>query len=232
MRFSHSETIWREFPQLRPAVLVLDPVDSMNTTEKRLEDRIEPWLRRARERLEKGPEAEIPEIAAWRRAYSQMGLKPTKYRSAAEALLRRFKREGELPRLHPVIDLCNAMSLAFALPVAVFDLAEVDQFLEVRHAQGTETYLAWSGETERIPEGEVIFADRAGHAHARRWTFRQSRKSTVRPETRRALVVAEGLHPSADADVRALLDALDHELAGGSARQRTLLTAASPSMDF
>ena len=101
-----------------------------------LPGRLEPRLRRARERLEKGPEAEMPEVAAWRRAYSQMGLKPTQYRSAAEALLRRFKREGALPRLHPVIDLCNAMSLAFALPVAVFDLAQVDQFLEVRHAPG------------------------------------------------------------------------------------------------
>ena len=77
-----------------------------------------------------------------------MGLTPTKYRSAAAALLRRFKREGELPRLHSVIDLCNAMSLVFALPVAVFDLAQVDQFLEVRYARGSETYLVWSGETE------------------------------------------------------------------------------------
>ena len=101
-----------------------------------LPGRLEPRLRPARERLEKGPEAEMPEVAAWRRAYSQMGLKPTQHRSAAEALLRRFKREGALPRLHPVIDLCNAMSLAFALPVAVFDLAQVDQFLEVRHAPG------------------------------------------------------------------------------------------------
>ena len=33
-----------------------------------VEDRFEPWLGRARERLEKGPEAEMPEIAAWRRA--------------------------------------------------------------------------------------------------------------------------------------------------------------------
>ena len=210
-----------------PAVLVLDPIEPVVD----LEVRLEPWLRRARERLEKGPAAEMPEIAAWRRAYSQMGLKPTKYRSA-EALLRRFKREGELQRLHPVIDLCNAMSLAFALPVAVIDLAQVDQFLEVRHARGTETYLAWSGETESVPEGEVIFADAADHAHARRWTFRQSRKSTVRPETRRALVVAEGLHASADADVRELLDALDHELTGGSADKRAVLTAASPTLAF
>ena len=228
MHFRHSETLWREFPQLVPAVLVLDPVEPIID----LEDRLELWLRRARARIEKGPEAEMPEIVAWRRAYSQMGLKPTKYRSAAEALLRRFKREGELPRLHPLIDLCNAMSLAVALPVAVFDLAQVEEFLEVRHAHGTETYLAWSGEMETIPEGEVIFADAADHAHARRWTFRQSRKSTVSAETRRALVVAEGLHASAEEDLRALLDALDQELAGGSADKRAVLNAASPTLAF
>jgi DNA/RNA-binding domain of Phe-tRNA-synthetase-like protein len=227
MRFGHSETIWREFPQLKPAVLVLDVEPIVD-----LESRLEPWLRRARERLEKGSEGEMPEIAAWRRAYSQMGMKPTQYRSAAEALLRRFKREGELPRIHPVIDLCNAMSLAFALPVAVFDLARVEEFLEVRHARGTETYLAWSGEIESVPEGEVIFADAADHAHARRWTFRQSRRSTVGAETGRALVVAEGLHASADADVRELLAALDHELSGGSADKRGILTAASPTLTF
>ena len=228
MHFRHSDVLWREFPQLRPAVLVLDRIEPIVN----LESRLERWLRRARERLEKGSEGEMPEIAAWRRAYSQMGMKPTQYRSAAEALLRRFKREGEVPRIHPVIDLCNAMSLAFALPVAVFDLAQVEEFLEVRHARGTETYLAWSGEIESVPEGEVIFADAADHAHARRWTFRQSRKSTVRPETESALVVAEGLHESADADVRELLDALDRELTGGSSDKRTVLSAASPKLAF
>ena len=228
MHFRHSETLWQEFPHLFPAILVLDPVEPVIG----LEERIEPWRRRARERLENGPEAEMPEVAAWRRAYSKMGLKPTKYRSAAEALLRRFKREGELPRLHPLIDLCNAMSLAFALPVAIFDLAQVDQFLEVRHARGTETYLAWGGEMESVPEGEVIFADAADHAHARRWTFRQSRKSTVSAETRHALVVAEGLHASADEDVPELLNALDQELTGGSADKRAVLSAVSPTLAF
>lgn len=228
MHFRHSDALWQEFPQLVPAVLVLDPVEPPAD----VEDRLAPWLARARERLEKASESEMPEIAAWRRAFSQMGLKPTKYRCAAEALLRRFKREHELPRLHPVIDLCNAMSLAFALPIAVFDLGEVDEFLEVRHARGNETYLSWSGETESIPEGEVIFADAEDHAHARRWTFRQSRKSTVGPESSRALVVAEGLHETASTDVRELLEALERELTAGSAAKGAILTAASPTLTF
>jgi DNA/RNA-binding domain of Phe-tRNA-synthetase-like protein len=163
-----------------------------------------------------------------------MGLKPTQYRSAAEALLRRFKREGELPRLHPVIDLCNAMSLAFALPVAVFDLAQVDQFLEVRHARGTETYLAWSGETEAVPEGEVIFADAADHAHARRWTFRQSRRSTVTADTREVLIVVEGMHETAATDVPASIDALAAHITDRweAPRQRAVLSAASPRIEL
>src|SRR5438132_10564816 len=104
-----------------------------------------------------------------------MGLKPTQYRCAAESLLRRLRKEGSLPRIHPLIDFCNAVSLAFATPVAVFDIAEIAGGIEVRHAAGDETYLAFSGETEHPAAGEVIFADDAGQAHARRWTNRQSR---------------------------------------------------------
>ena len=87
---------------------------------------LEPWYERARARLAQGPESELAEVSAWRRAYAQMGFKPTQYRSAGEALLRRFRRENALPSVHPLVDLCNAVSLAFALPVAGFDLGGVE----------------------------------------------------------------------------------------------------------
>jgi DNA/RNA-binding domain of Phe-tRNA-synthetase-like protein len=195
---------------------------------------LDPWYARAGDRLRRAPESELAEVSAWRRAYAQMGLKPTQYRSAAEALLRRFRREGSLPRVHPLVDLCNAMSLAFALPVAVIDLAAVVGYLEVRPATGDEQHLGFGGEIEAPEPGEVIFADADNHAHARRWTFRQSRRSTVRPETGQALIVAEGLHPSAAADVRALLDALARSIGTlrGHARHQAILTAASPQLHF
>jgi DNA/RNA-binding domain of Phe-tRNA-synthetase-like protein len=65
-------------------------------------------------RLDAQPESEFAEIQAWRRAFSQMGLRPTQYRCAAEALLRRFRKERHLPQLHPLVDLCNAASAAYA----------------------------------------------------------------------------------------------------------------------
>lgn len=195
---------------------------------------LDPRYEQARRRLEQGPESSLPEISAWRRVYAQMGLKPTKYRSAAEALLRRFKREDDLPRLHPLVDLCNAISLAFALPVAIFDLAQVADYIEVRYAAGQEQYLAFSGEIETPPAGEVIFADAANHVHARRWTFRQSRKSTISPNTTRALIVSEGMHETAPTDVPALVEALARDISGlwSVPRPQTILTAQSPRLEF
>jgi DNA/RNA-binding domain of Phe-tRNA-synthetase-like protein len=230
MYFYHTSAIWQQFPQLVPGLMVVDGIRPQVDAEANLQ----PWFQRARERLSQGPEAQMPEIGAWRRAYSQMGLKPSKYRSAAEALLRRFRHANDLPRLHPLVDLCNAVSVAFALPVAVFDLDRVEGYLEVCHAQGTEQCLAFSGEIETPSVGEVIFRDAANQVHARRWTFRQSRLSTVRPETAQVLIISEGLHEGASKDVGELIETLSQEIAalGASPRCQVILRAEEPRFDF
>ena len=105
------------------------------------------------------------------------------------------------------MDLCNAVSVAYAIPVAVFDLAHVAGALLVRHATGDEDCLACSGEHERPDAGEVIFADEQGQVHARRWCNRQSALSPIRPATARVLIVAEAPHDTAAHDVPALLGA-------------------------
>jgi len=226
MSFVHESAIWAAFPTLVPSVLLVEGIRPDGDVSARLG----PRFARARARLAGATESDLPEVQAWRRAFSQMGLKPTQYRSAAEALLRRFRKEDTLPTLHPLVDLCNAVSLAFALPVAVIDLDQVAGGIQVRHADGDEIAMAFSGEVEHPEPGEVIFADADRRVHARRWTFRQSRHSTVSATTRRALIVSEGLHATAAVDVVALLDVLEAELraVGFVPSQRAILTADAP----
>ena len=134
MYFQHADEIWRDFPQLVPVALLAEGI----TAEPSPEEVIERFEKRAAARLAGTPAGQLPEIQAWRRAFSQMGLKPTQYRCASESLLRRYAKEGSLPRIHPLVDLCNAVSLASALPIAVIDLARVVDGLEVRPATGAE----------------------------------------------------------------------------------------------
>lgn len=230
MHVQHSREIWRDFPELVPGVLYAEGIHPDVTADSR----IATFSEIARERLATAPEGEFPEIQAWRRTFSRMGLKPTQYRCASESLLRRFRKEGELPRIHPLIDLCNSISLAFAIPVAIFDVSRVADFLEVRYASGTENYLAFSGETEHPAPHEVIFADAAGRAHARRWTNRQSGLSAVRDTTTEVLIVAEAMHDLAPADIERLVAALADDLnAAWSIAPRTaVLSATSSRFEF
>jgi DNA/RNA-binding domain of Phe-tRNA-synthetase-like protein len=208
MYFEHADEIWRDFPDLVPGVVVTAGI----TPDAKVADAVARYTAIANSRLAEAPESEFPEIRAWRRAFSRMGLKPTQYRCAAEALLRRLRKEGSLPSLHPLVDLCNAISVAFATPVAVLDADQISGHLQVRYATGDEQYLSFGGEVEHPEPGEVIFADEAGQAHARRWTNRQSAASAVRPGTSSVLIVAEALHETAAADMQRLVAALTAEL--------------------
>jgi len=230
MYFRHATEIWRDYPDLVPGVLVADQMTSRVSVSSRLAS----FYAVAESRLATSSEGNFPEIQAWRRVFSRMGLAPTQYRCASESLLRRFRKDKSLPPIHPLIDLCNAISLAFAIPIAVFDTSKITESVEVRYARGSEVYPAFSGEDEYPEPGEVIFADEAGKAHARRWTNRQSRYSAVGNDTTRVLIVAEAMHASAPHDVGALIAAITDELASTWSVKSSprILTAASARFDF
>jgi DNA/RNA-binding domain of Phe-tRNA-synthetase-like protein len=230
MHFRHSAAIRAEFPELVAGVLFAEGI----TTKIAAGPRTGRFEAAASARLAEGPEGEWPEIRAWRQAFSRMGLKPTQYRCASEALLRRFRKEGALPAIHPLVDLCNALSLAFAIPVAAFDAARIAGSIEVRHAAGSEEYLTFSGEIEHPEPGEVIFADEAGRAHARRWTNRQSGYSAVRDDTNSVLIVAEAMHDAAADDIPRLVETIAGELSAvwTVAPKSAILSSSAPRFDF
>jgi DNA/RNA-binding domain of Phe-tRNA-synthetase-like protein len=252
MRFGHAEELRAEFPELVAGVVygALDGgfggVAGSGVggaggfgggvgAGAEWEARIAAYTDVARRRLAAGTEGEFPEVRAWRRTYTRLGLRPTQYRCASESLLRRLRKEGSLPRIHPVVDLCNAISVAYAIPVAVLDVDRIaEPWLQVRHARGDETYTTFGGGTEHPAAGEVTFADSAGRAHARRWTNRQSGYSAVGAETRRVLVVAEGMHETAAVDVAELTGAVEGELERlwGVAPKAAVLTGAAAEFVF
>jgi len=204
MIFSYHSHIGTTFPTLYTGLVFLrdvpDQLDLNSTVECLQND--------ALASLTDGPESDMPAIKAWRAAFSTMNLKPTQYRCASEALLRRLRTQGSLPSLNPVVDVCNAVSAAHGIPVAAFDLSGIVGNLIVRPANGDETYLTFGGSAETPNPGEIIFGDDAGAAHARRWTNRQSAASAISTSSRKALLVIEGLHDEAEPDVLTARDTL------------------------
>jgi DNA/RNA-binding domain of Phe-tRNA-synthetase-like protein len=170
-----------------------------------------------RSRIGATPLSQIPSLAAWRSVFRGFGLDPTQYRGAAEALLRRLTKKGEIPSVNTLVDIGNLVSIRYALPVALFDLRATSGTITVRFASGDERYttLNEAGEAQPAhPElGEVVFADETGLVAARRWCWRQSDESAMREDSIRALVTVEAHHAGGRADVTAALADLQALLA-------------------
>jgi DNA/RNA-binding domain of Phe-tRNA-synthetase-like protein len=204
MIFRYAAEIPRRFPELVTVAIRVTGIDNLAD----IQVVSELYTDEALKLVSENSESSLAQVQAWRRVFSDLGLKPTQYRCASEALLRRLRKEGRPPSFHPMVDLCNSISMAFATPVAAFDLSKVDGVLEVRHALGTELYETFAKEIEYPDPGEVIFADESGRAHARRWTNKQSFFSAIQAATTDALIVAEALHPSAREDAKRLSESL------------------------
>lgn len=186
------------------------------------------------ERVGDQPLSEIASIAAWRRAFRAFGVKPTQYRSAAEALLRRLTKSGEVPSINLLTDLCNLVSIRYALPVAVFDLRATQGTITVRFANGTERFTPLGETVVEHPEpGEVIFTDETGLVIARRWCWRQSDESAVHADAAEAVITVEAQHPGARPQVEAAVQdllALLRQYAGGQAIA-AILDPKNPGME-
>mgnify|MGYP001820991880 CR=1 FL=1 len=206
-RFAYDHEILERFPQVVGGVIHADGVTNRQATaELTAAYRLEQAS--VRERIGETPLSELPTLAAWRTVFRGFGVNPTKYRSAAEALLRRLTKQGDIPSINALVDLANLVSIRYALPVAVFDQRDVVGGTTVRVAHGGERWAdLGSSEAEHPEPGEVIFCDEEEHVCARRWCWRQSRSSAARDDTSEILITVEGHHATAADDVdRAMRD--------------------------
>lgn len=230
MRFGYTDALLERYPQLVAGVIVVQDLSNPSTPPE-----LDALLRLEEKRIAETYTTEVlsslPSIAAWRAAYSAFGTKPSKYRSSVEGLLRRTVRDGSLPRVSALVDLCNLASLRAMLPVAAFDLDRVSGNLIVDFATGGEGYFPLGEEADHPPyPGEVIYRDGQQMAHSRRWNWRQSDASRVSHDTRRVLITTEALDAGARTGVEAAVGDLTTLLSRfcGGRLQSSLLDRHSP----
>jgi DNA/RNA-binding domain of Phe-tRNA-synthetase-like protein len=230
--FRYNSALLERYPTIRGGVILARGVRN-GPTPTALADAFRAEQQAVLARLGDTPLSELPSLSAWRRAFTAFGVKPTQYRSAAEALLRRLTKQGDIPTLNLLVDLGNLVSIRYALPVAVFDQRATTGTTTVRFAAGDERFTDL-GTTEVVPPdpGEVIFVDEAGLVSARRWCWRQSDQSAAREDTPTALITVEGHHATATQDVQAALTDLQNLLAQyvpGAVVTATLLSPENPA---
>ena len=217
--FEYHPDIPSGFPNLSAGVILAKEV-SNGPSPQGLQTAFLAEQRAALERIGDTPLSEIETLAAWRGAFRAFGVNPTKYRSATEALLRRLTKKGDIPSINILVDICNLVSIRYALPVAAFDTHALSGGIIVRFAEGNERFTPlFETQVEHPEAGEVIFVDRSGLVSARRWCWRQSDESAANEQTHQAVITVEAQHTNSSAAIQAAvadLLVLLKEFAGGN----------------
>ncbi|MFD9603685.1 B3/4 domain-containing protein [Streptomyces sp. NPDC059970] len=140
-----------------------------------------------------------PRIEAWHTAYRSFGTNPRRIRPSVDALGRRLAKKGALPRINPAVDSYNGVSVQHGLPAGAFDLDHVTGDVDIRHADGTESFTPL-GEPDTVENpkiGEIIYADTTG-VLTRHWNHRDTHRTRVTEDSTHVAFVLETLHAARD----------------------------------
>lgn len=152
-------------------------------------------------------------LADWAETFKKFGAKPKRTPCSAEALRKRVQRDGTLPGIDPVVDLYNAISLRYAIPVGGENIAAYVGQPRLVIADGSElfdTVKEGSAAVESPEAGEVIWRDDQG-VTCRRWNWRQGVRTRLDAQATQMWFVLESL-PSMPYE--ALLEAGDELIRG------------------
>ncbi len=139
---------------------------------------------------------EAPEILPYRDAFTRLGFNPNKFMSSIEAMASRVAKQKGFPRINPVVDLSNAVSLQYLVPLGAHDLDSARGDIEVRFSAQGDLFIPFGEQEEEVLDsGELIYSV-GDRVKTRRWIWRQSEQGKVTEASRNIFFPIDGFRNS------------------------------------
>ncbi len=135
-------------------------------------------------------------ITPYREAFVKLGINPNKYMSSIEAMAKRVAKGNLLPSINGIVDLANAISLKYILPMGAHDVDALEGNLSVRFAAENDIFIPLgSDEIEKVDINELVYADNKS-VRTRRWIWRQSDRGKISEESENIFFPIDGFENS------------------------------------
>lgn len=177
---------------------------------------------------------EYPPILPYRETFQKLSINPNKYPPSVEALISRIEKGKELPAINPAVDLGNAISLKYGIPLGAHDLQAAAEPLEVRLYHPGDQFVPFGAtEPEVIEADEILYAS-GSQVKTRRWIWRQSEFGKITAATTDIFFPLDGFSDINASEVLAARDELARLLAHyfQTESQVFWITKEQPSCSF
>ncbi len=166
-----------------------------------------------------------PRIKPWRTAFSKLGISGSKFPSSIESMARRVLKGDPFPRINPLVDLYNSVSLKHLVPMGGHDLDTLKGNIHLQFAEGWEPFTPMGGgERTVVQRGELVYRDDE-EVLTRNWVWRQCEKDKADEKTRNVFIPIDVLGEVGEECGREIireLSALIPKYLGGSVHSAVL----------
>ena len=209
-------SLFNRFPALRVCGFAVADLDraTASITEADLHDAVaDAAAGLARSGITSGNAAAVPVIQQWRQAFAACGLAPSSYYGSVESHVRGVLRDECTATTVAAIALSRAISARHLAPLSGYDVDALPGCtVSIRAARPqSDWFVPLGARPSDIPSNPAVVVIAAGQT-VLSWGFnhRDSRQTSLRAETRRAVFFSEAIAPAqAIAADRALQDFRD-----------------------
>lgn len=208
-KFIAEESFWELFPEAGIGIIVVR--DMKGADEVPAEDAAEiskllaAANREANQHLTSNTISENAVVRTWREAYQKFKTKKGA-RCSIENLLKRVLKDNPVGSITPSVDIYNAISLKYALPVGGEDIDTFVGDFRLGITEGGDAFLPIGEEADdpTLP-GELCYRDDEG-AVCRCFNWRDGQRTQLTDDSKNAILVIECVDPARRDDLEAALD--------------------------
>ncbi len=187
MEFTVQKELFDLLPDLTIGVVVATGVDNTRAPHE-IETLLGQVIEEARKNFGAGKAQDHPRIKPWRTTFAKLGISGSKFPSSIESIARRILKADPFPRINPLVDLYNTLSIRYLVPMGGHDLDTLEGNIELRFAEGWEPFTPMGGgETVTVPKGELVYRD-GREVLTRNWVWRQCEKDKATERTKNIFI--------------------------------------------
>jgi DNA/RNA-binding domain of Phe-tRNA-synthetase-like protein len=209
MHFSIQKELFDILPDLTLGMVVVTGVDNTHPS-KEIDDLLSQSIEEMGKNFVFEKAQDHPRIKPWRIAFSKLGISGSKFPSSIESMARRILKGDPFPKINPLVDLYNSISLRYLVPMGGHDLDTLEGNIHLRFAEGWEPFSPMGGgERMIVPKGELVYRDDQ-EVLTRNWVWRQCEKDKATEKTRNVFIPIDVLGEVGSERAAEIIQELSH----------------------
>lgn len=183
MKFIVDEQVFKKLEDVCFGIVIARGINNKEENNNIMES-LRRSITETEEQLQGEKVKEVKSILCYREAFEKLGINPNKYMSSIEAMITRVGKKKGLPNINPVVDLGNAVSLKYLVPLGAHDIEKADADINLRFSIKGDKFIPFGeSEPEYLEDGELIYS--AGdRVKTRRWIWRQSEEGKITEDSK------------------------------------------------